>query len=69
MKKPRVLNPPERIFLQYGQIDEDVEHDLCDEVTWCTDQIDESDVEYRLVKRRKRKADRQPATVTAVEKP
>ena len=54
MKKPRALNPPERIFLQVGPIDDDCEFDLCDEVTWCADSQWETDIEYRLVKRRKR---------------
>jgi hypothetical protein len=56
--KPKVLNPPERIFLQVGDIDEDVqwaEEWACGEVTWCADQQFDSDIEYRLVKRRSRK--------------
>lgn len=57
--KPRVLNPPDRIYLNYGDIDEDCQHEDCDEVTWCTEQIGDSDVEYRLVKRSKRQAARE----------
>jgi hypothetical protein len=57
MRKPRVLNPPERIFLQVGELDADWEFDEAErsgEVTWCADPIYDTDVEYRLVKRRKR---------------
>jgi hypothetical protein len=67
MRKPRVLNPPDRIFLQYGPIDEDVEHDFCDEVTWCHHAIHDADVEYRLVKRRKRVSSPQTAVGAATD--
>lgn len=59
MKKPRLLNPPERIFLQVGELLEDWEFSAAErtgEVTWCEDQQYDTDVEYRLVKRRKRAA-------------
>lgn len=59
MKKPRVLNPPDRIFLQVGDIAEDVKWSdewAVGEVTWCADRQFDSDIEYRLVKRRRRTA-------------
>jgi hypothetical protein len=64
MRKPRVLNPPERIFLQVGELDEDWEFDEAErsgEVTWCADSQFDTDVEYRLVKRRKRATSPQDA--------
>jgi hypothetical protein len=60
MKKAKVINPPQRIFLQVGELDEDaVFDDLADgEVTWCIDKIEDTDIEYRLVRpsRYKRRA-------------
>ena len=53
MSKPRVLNPPERIFLQVGEIEETCEFDECnrsENVTWCQDAQFDTDVEYRLVR-------------------
>ena len=67
MRKPRLLNPPERIFLQVGELLEDWEFSAAErtgEVTWCEDQQYDTDVEYRLVKRRKRNA----VTVTGEQK-
>lgn len=57
--KPRVLNPPDRIYLNYGDLDEDCKHEDCAEVTWCADKIGNSDVEYRRVKPAKRQAARE----------
>lgn len=52
MAKPRVINPPQRIFLQVGELVEDAAFDdLAEgEVTWCIDKIDDNDIEYRLVR-------------------
>jgi hypothetical protein len=61
MKKLKVLNPPERIFLQVGDLEcdgKDVEWKDCFEVTWCEDSQWPSDIEYRLVKRRSRKQEK-----------
>ena len=54
MKAPKVKNPPESIYLNVGDLDGDCEFgDLyASEVTWCEDQMSESDIEYRIVKRR-----------------
>lgn len=57
MRRPKANNPPETIYLQVGDIDSDCEFSECDdsgEVTWCADKIHDTDIEYRLVKRRKR---------------
>lgn len=57
MRKPKALNPPERIFLQVGDIDEDCEFSECEdsgEVTWCADRQWDTDIEYRLVRRKRR---------------
>lgn len=44
---PRVLNPPDEIYLVYGPLDgEDQEHATCDEVVWDTKAHDSSDVRY-----------------------
>ena len=56
MKKvPRVSGAPDRIWLNYGELDEDVEHEQCAEVTWCAEKMGDSDVEYRRVTRKPRK--------------
>jgi hypothetical protein len=52
---PKILNPPERIYLQVGDIEEDCDFENCDEVTWCQDSIHNTDIEYRLVKRPKKR--------------
>lgn len=52
--KPKALNPPERIWLVVGDIEETCEFHDCDEVTWCSAQQYDADVEYRLVKRRRK---------------
>lgn len=43
---PKVNGAPERIWLVYGELDEEVHHDKCDEVAWCTSPAFETDVEY-----------------------
>ena len=58
LNQPKVLNPPERIFLNVGDLDEDCEFsDLSTEnITWSSDDsIFESDVEYCLIKRRRKR--------------
>ena len=50
---PKVANPPERIFLCVGDIEEDCDFSDLFEVTWCQDDIDDG-IEYRLVKRQRR---------------
>lgn len=53
MRKPRVIAPPNRIFLCPGELDDDVEFDDLSEVSWCADKQEDTDVEYRLVKPRR----------------
>lgn len=46
---PRVTDAPDRIWLQYGDIDRDCTHAECyrdGDVTWCDHAIFDSDVEY-----------------------
>lgn len=52
MAKPKVFNPPNRIFLQVGEIDhdDDFENLAEGEVTWCADSQFDTDIEYRLVR-------------------
>lgn len=58
---PDKIEPPETIYLQWwgtGDPSEpfDVPPDsIPDAVTWCRDRINDSDLEYRLVKRRRNK--------------
>lgn len=50
-KTPRILNLPPRIWLNFGEVDEDVEfNDIRNlwEVTWCDCAQDDSDVAYAL---------------------
>lgn len=56
MRKPRANNPPQRIWLQVGEIDEDCEFDELSEgdVTWCGEKQFDTDIEYRLVTRKRR---------------
>jgi hypothetical protein len=57
MKSPKAANTPERIWLQVGDIDRDCEFAECYDsggVTWEQDRIYDTDIEYRLVKRRRR---------------
>ena len=58
MTKRGVFKPPDRIYLQVVDSDEpaDIEATYSQpfaehEVTWCTDKIFDSDLEYRLVSR------------------
>lgn len=55
MRKPKVLNPPERIYLQVGEIVEfrAIAHNC--EASWCDSKVYDSDIEYRLVKRKAKK--------------
>jgi hypothetical protein len=60
-RKPKVFDPPARIFLQVGEIEEDCDFDECnrgEDITWCQDALFDTDVEYRLVRpsRYKRRA-------------
>jgi hypothetical protein len=56
MRKPRITHAPDVIYIQVGDIDEDVDFRQVEteDVTWCEDRQFDSDLEYRLVKRRKR---------------
>ena len=55
MRRPEATNPPERIWLQVGDIEEDCPFSDLSEVTWCQDNQFETDIEYRLVKHKQRK--------------
>lgn len=74
MSRPRVLNPPARIWLQVGEIEETCEFDECnrgEDVTWAGDAMFDTDVEYRLVrpsKYRQRRATKQPIDAEGQEK-
>jgi hypothetical protein len=46
MSEPKILNPPDEIWLVYGDLDEDVEHGLCGEVSWCEEPQFPADVRY-----------------------
>lgn len=62
----KVLDPPARIWLVYGDIEADVEHHECDEVTWCTERQYPSDVEYIIateLDRRRRMLDKDERTL------
>lgn len=43
---PTVNGSPEEIWLVYGDIYEDADHEECDDVSWCSDQQFDSDVKY-----------------------
>ena len=46
---PRVLDAPEEIWLNYGEIERNCTHRECcasGEVTWCEDSVFQSDVRY-----------------------
>lgn len=43
---PKVTDSPERIYLQYGDIDIDCTHDECEEVSWCNEPVYDSDIAY-----------------------
>jgi|HubBroStandDraft_1064217.scaffolds.fasta_scaffold117286_2 hypothetical protein len=53
-RKARVTDPPARIFLCIGDLmGDDVDFHRVSregEVTWCTEQQEDTDVEYRLVR-------------------
>ncbi len=55
MANPKLIDPPEKIYLQVGDLDRDAKWAECDEVTWCEDKIWPTDIEYRLVRRRSAK--------------
>lgn len=47
--KPKVTGSPERIWLQYGDIEDDCTHDECDrdgDISWCDHAVFDSDVGY-----------------------
>ncbi len=44
--EPKVLNAPERIWLQTGEPLTDCPFAELDDVTWCANKIDDSDIEY-----------------------
>ena len=59
IKPPKVTGSPERIWLNYGDLERHDTHDECyrnGEVTWCQDSVFDSDVEYV-------RADAQAATI------
>lgn len=45
-------NLPQRIFLQVGDVDKDTDFSELSDITWCVDRINDSDIEYRLVKKK-----------------
>ena len=53
-QKPRAYNPPQRIWLQVGDIQTDCDFNECGDadVSWCATQVYDTDVEYRLMTRR-----------------
>ena len=54
--KYRIKNPPQTIWLQIGDdIDDDTDWFDVSDVTWSEEQIHDTDIEYRLVRRRSRK--------------
>lgn len=64
MTFPKVREAPERIYLNVGDLPYDVDFDELSDVTWCEDKQDDSDLEYRLVKRRSgRKLQKRGSTV------
>lgn len=55
MKRPKLIDPPDRIWLQVGDIQRDATLAECqDEMTWHTEPIFDTDIEYRLVRRQTR---------------
>lgn len=46
LDKVKVIGSPEEIYLIYGDIYESVNHDDCDDVSWCLDQQFYTDVRY-----------------------
>lgn len=43
---PQIIDPPDRIYLVYGEIGYDAHHNECAEVTWSDHQAFNADVEY-----------------------
>lgn len=41
-------NLPDKIYLQFEGADEDTDFDDCNEVTWCQERINQTDIEYTL---------------------
>lgn len=48
--KPVIIDPPESIWLVYGDIDESLHHRDCHDVAWCEDQQFDSDVLYIMAR-------------------
>jgi len=49
-------NIPDKIYLQIGdETPDDVDFKNLDEVTWCSDRINEKDIEYVRVKKKNAK--------------
>lgn len=46
MSDPKVLDAPERIYLQAGELTEDTPFSDLAEVTWCRDEVSDADVAY-----------------------
>ena len=46
MSEPKVLNAPDRIYLQAGELIDDVLFGEMAEVTWCQDPVGDHDVPY-----------------------
>jgi hypothetical protein len=44
--EPVCTGAPERIWLVVGDLDQDCKFDDLDEVTWCSDQVCNQDIEY-----------------------
>lgn len=45
-QQPRILNTPEEIWLVYGDVDYDSDHNECRDVSWCNESQFPSDVRY-----------------------
>ncbi len=51
MSEPKVTNPPKRIWLNFGEIEEDVDFDTLRDwecITWCDIAQDDADIAYVL---------------------
>lgn len=44
--EPKVIDPPNKIYLVYGDLDEQCLHHECEDVSWCTTSQFPSDVRY-----------------------
>ena len=64
MRKPKVTGAPDRIWLQVGEIEQDCDFaELAEgEVTWCGDPHFDTDIEYRRVKTKRRRAEGKPGS-------